>query len=315
MGFVERRRNERCHARRLVFRGRAFAPALAMTHTGEQLGADLGTHGAGQKGGLVRIRSLTAIGRRITLNGLVFAVLGAWLPSAAFGQALGPLGEVMPASLLERMDEAGHKGLAHTPAFANANPLMAVNDAPPAASGTPLILYIGAEYCPYCAALRWPLAIALMRFGELSGVRYSRSSSNDVYPDTVTLSFHGATFDSKLVRFESVELSDRVGKPMEKPSDAQRETFSRLNARGSIPFLALGGQYVSVGSPFSPQVLNGLDWQGVVERLEQGSNAASQSIFSEANLLTAAICVLTEQQPSDVCTAPGIQDVAKSLPH
>lgn len=266
----------------------------------------------------MQVRSIDSAGRRSAPGLVAAAALAACFASAAFAQASapsGPLGEVLPASLLDGMRAAGQKGLAHTPAFANPNPLMPVTDPQPAAEGPPLILYIGAEYCPYCAALRWPLAVALQRFGDLSGVRYSRSSSNDVYPDTVTLSFHGATFASGLVRFESVELSDRIGKPLEKPSDAQRDVFSRLNARGSIPFLALGGKFVSVGSPFSPQVLNGLDWQGVVERLDQGSNPASQSIMAEANLLTAAICVLTQQQPQDVCSAAGIVEIAKALPH
>ena len=35
--------------------------------------------------------------------------------------------------------------------------------------GKPEMLYIGAEYCPYCAAERWAMIVALSRFGTFSG--------------------------------------------------------------------------------------------------------------------------------------------------
>jgi hypothetical protein len=33
----------------------------------------------------------------------------------------------------------------------------------PIRAGKPEMLYIGAEFCLYCAELRWPLAVALSR--------------------------------------------------------------------------------------------------------------------------------------------------------
>jgi hypothetical protein len=36
--------------------------------------------------------------------------------------------------------------------------------------GKPEVLYMGAEYCPYCAAERWALIVALSRFGTFSGL-------------------------------------------------------------------------------------------------------------------------------------------------
>ena len=36
--------------------------------------------------------------------------------------------------------------------------------------GKPRVLYIGAEYCPYCAAQRWAVAQALSRFGTWTGL-------------------------------------------------------------------------------------------------------------------------------------------------
>src|SRR5215469_5182042 len=50
-----------------------------------------------------------------------------------------------------------------------------------ASDGKPEMLYIGAEYCPYCAAMRWSMAVALSRFGALSTPLHGiHSSSSDV---------------------------------------------------------------------------------------------------------------------------------------
>src|SRR5579859_2792490 len=61
------------------------------------------------------------------------------------------------------------------------------------ANGKPELIYVGAEYCPYCAGERWGTVVALSRFGTFSGLTLMRSSSTDVYPNTPTLSFRNAT--------------------------------------------------------------------------------------------------------------------------
>jgi hypothetical protein len=73
------------------------------------------------------------------------------------------------------------------------------------ANGKPLVVYVGAEYCPYCAAERWAAVIALSRFGTFSGLGQTHSSSTDVYPNTATLSFHGASYTSQYLQFQGVE--------------------------------------------------------------------------------------------------------------
>src|SRR5574342_1244952 len=43
---------------------------------------------------------------------------------------------------------------------------------PPLTSdGKPLVVYLGAEYCPFCAAQRWGLVVALPRFGTFDNLR------------------------------------------------------------------------------------------------------------------------------------------------
>ena len=66
------------------------------------------------------------------------------------------------------------------------------------ADGKPLVLYVGAEYCPYCAAERWPLAVALSRFGTFSDLGQTESAGiPEAYPHTPTLSFHGSSYTSR----------------------------------------------------------------------------------------------------------------------
>jgi hypothetical protein len=67
-----------------------------------------------------------------------------------------------------------------------------IGGAPLTSGGKPEILYVGAEYCPYCATERWPLAVALSRFGTFSGLHGIHSSSTDVYPSQPTLTFYGS---------------------------------------------------------------------------------------------------------------------------
>ena len=69
-------------------------------------------------------------------------------------------------------------------------PVTAITGAPLTQGGKPELLYIGAEYCPYCAAMRWAMATALSRFGTLSPLRGIHSSPTDVYPSTATLTFY-----------------------------------------------------------------------------------------------------------------------------
>src|SRR4029079_19324163 len=76
--------------------------------------------------------------------------------------------------------------------------------------GKPKVLYVGAEYCPFCAAQRWPVVVALSRFGTWSGLRQTTSASGDVYPDPSTLSFHRAAYASDYLSFTGVETNRRT---------------------------------------------------------------------------------------------------------
>jgi hypothetical protein len=62
--------------------------------------------------------------------------------------------------------------------------------------GKPAIIFVSEESCPFCAAERWPLAVALSHFGTWSHLGTTRSSATDLYPNTATLSFRAARYTS-----------------------------------------------------------------------------------------------------------------------
>jgi thiol-disulfide isomerase/thioredoxin len=179
-------------------------------------------------------------------------------------------------------------------------------------SGKPLVFYYGAEYCPYCAAERWPLIIALSRFGTFSGLHTTTSSSTDIYPNTPTFTFHGATYTSQYIEFQSVEATDREQRTLETPTAAQQAVLSKLDPSGGIPFLDLGNRYMFPHASYLPTVLQGMTWQDVANALQDPQSSESQAILGSANQITAGVCVLTSNQPATVCT-PAIQALKGKL--
>ena len=151
------------------------------------------------------------------------------------------------------------------------------------ADGKPLITYVGAEYCPYCAAERWAMAVALSRFGTFSNLSGTHSSDTDVYPDTQTLSFYGSSYTSPYVDFQPVEeaTNQQAGasyRALQAPTAAQSALMAKFDPQGSIPFLDIANRYVVIGASFSPQVLQGLSRSQIAAQLSDPSSMVAQAI-------------------------------------
>lgn len=100
--------------------------------------------------------------------------------------------------------------------------------------GKPKVLYVGAEFCPYCAAERWPVTVALSRFGTFSNLGTTHSAAADVYPNTASLSFHGSSYTSKYLAFTGVETTTNEevnGRyaPLDKLTAEDQKTFDTFN--------------------------------------------------------------------------------------
>jgi len=180
-------------------------------------------------------------------------------------------------------------------------------------TGKPEVFYFGAEYCPYCAAERWPIVIALSRFGTFSGLATTSSSATDIYPNTPTFTFRNATYASQYIDFRSVETTDRDRNPLQSPTAADQALVDAYDSNGSIPFIDFGNRYAVAGATYLPDMLAGLSWQQVAAALQQPGSPQAKAILGSANLITAAICKLTGDQPSAVCSSPATQALETKL--
>jgi Domain of unknown function (DUF929) len=205
--------------------------------------------------------------------------------------------------------------------------LAPVSGSPLISGGRPEVLYVGAEFCPYCAAIRWPLIVALSRFGTFSGLRTTRSAitngagQHELYPATPTWTFYGSRYTSPYLTFTSAELETNVPDPhtgsyttLQTLTAAQQELATTYDPAGSIPFIDIGNAYIQMSSlaPYGPQDLQNLTWSQIATALHDPSSALAQSIDGSANYLTAGFCKLTGNQPASACT-PAVRALESRL--
>src|ERR1017187_5493504 len=107
--------------------------------------------------------------------------------------------------------------------------LKPVTDTPLTSAGKPEMLYIGAEFCPYCAAMRWSMAVALSKFGTLSNVHATRSSSTDADPNTATLTFYKSSYSSRYLVFTPEENVTVGHTLLQNPTPAEQQIWTRYD--------------------------------------------------------------------------------------
>jgi len=218
-----------------------------------------------------------------------------------------------PASVLSTLASVSPATLAQAAKSVKVTAPKAITAPALTAGGKPKVLYIGAEYCPFCAAERWPVVLALSQFGTFSGLGATTSSAVDVFPNTQTFSFHGATYTSSYLTFSGVETTSNqvVGGSygrLDTPTPDEQTVFQTYDrgpyvsgSAGSIPFVDLGGRYIQSGAAYSPGVLAGKGLTEIADSLPQPTSRAGQDIDAAAGVITADLCQLTGNQPAAVC--------------
>jgi thiol-disulfide isomerase/thioredoxin len=197
-----------------------------------------------------------------------------------------------------------------------ANPLMRVSGtALTGSDGKPEVFYLGAEWCPYCAAERWAMVVALSHFGSFKNLRLTTSTSGDVPPDINTLSFYGSSFTSTYVDFVPVELEDRNRNPLETPTAQEQQLAQTYDRDNGIPFIDIGNVYTMIGQGVPPAALQGMSWQQIAAALSNASSPVTRAIVGNANYLTAAICTLPGASAAPICSDSVIKQTGSQLPH
>lgn len=203
-------------------------------------------------------------------------------------------------------------------------PFSTPSGSPPALTGStgkPEVFYYGGEFCPYCAAERWGVVVAMSRFGTFHTLNETTSSSTDVYPDTSTFTFYQSSYSSSYIDFAPVEGTDRQQQPLQSLTADEQTLVSTYDTSGTIPFMDIGNKYLVTQQSYSPGLLRNdpnnpnsspLTQQQIASQLSS-VNPISKGILGTANYMTAAICSLTNNQPSTVCSAPYIKSIETSL--
>lgn len=193
------------------------------------------------------------------------------------------------------------------------------SNTPLVVEGKPYFLYVGAQFCPSCAAERWSIVKALSRFGTWSGLSFDVIEEYGGISNIPTYNLVGAKYESEYLSLGHKEVADKSGRPItgQELTDFERKLFNQYDSRGSVPFLFLGtqnGQYVQLVAGYSPALIAGKTPEQIKNDLESNASVAHISaINEEADILTAYLCKATSNQPSAVCAnifiAPLVADI------
>jgi Domain of unknown function (DUF929) len=287
---------------------------------GDDRRARISAQRAAQRRAQTRNRLIIAGGAVVVVVAVVIALVlargGSGGQASASGSP-GPTGTEL-ASLTAQvtsvpvavLDQVGSGHATSVPSVITGDPLTS--------DGKPEMLYIGAEYCPYCAAERWSMIVALSRFGTFTGLATIRSAarngagSAEPYPNTATWTFANASYTSGYVAFTSVEEFTNIPDPstggyttLQTPTAEQQALLEKYDAanNGAIPFIDFGNRYMSVGASYDPGVLQGLTWSQIAADLHDPTTTVAKSVLGAANYMTAALCKLTNGKPATACTS------------
>jgi Domain of unknown function (DUF929) len=190
-----------------------------------------------------------------------------------------------------------------------ATPLRQVPGAgsPLTVDGKPAIVFVSEESCPFCAAERWSLAVALSHFGTWNQLGVTTSAATDIFPNTATLSFRTARYQSTQLTLRTTELTDNAGHQLQTLSALGRQLIGRYDVppyvnsadqSGAVPFLDIGNRYVLAGAQYDPQVLAGLSAAQIAAQLRNPSSPVAQAIDGSAKVIITAINQVLHDQAS-----------------
>lgn len=192
-------------------------------------------------------------------------------------------------------------------------------------SGHPEFFYVGGEFCEFCATERWAILNALSRFGTFRQLSQLRSYDEQI----ATFSFYHSTYTSPYVDFVPVEhvgnTKDIFGQfvtlqPFEGKEQQLYEHYASttyLPTGEGLPFIDLNNQEL-LGGGLDPAIFQQashepLSWQEIARALTTPASPLAQQVLGTANYLTAAICLVTHQQPEGVCHVSAIQQIEAAL--
>ena len=193
--------------------------------------------------------------------------------------------------------------------------------------GKPEVVLVALAWCPHCAANSWGLAVALSRFGTLTGLGEINTGTHFCkvaedpcnlnplfcFPYTDGLSFLHAVYRSPYISFASVVWQDVNGHNLQKPTRREEHSLGTVHLANTAPALDIGGALGFGGSGYDPGTLAHKSWSQIAGSLADPHNRVAREVDGLANLWTAAICTVTKGRPANVCKSRGVQAAAAAV--
>lgn len=219
-------------------------------------------------------------------------------------QSATQIGQPISSSLYQELIGVSNITLASIGVGSGVTPPSKICGNPLVSSGKPLVYYVGGEFCPFCAAERWSMVIALSKFGSFSNLTYmiSWGNENPGYQNISTLSFNYASYSSKYISFLGIEELNRNDQVQHPLNSSEKALIAKYDSSGSIPFVDVANNYTVVGSQYTPPTLSGLGWDQIGSQLDNPNSAIAKSIDGAANTLITAICNSDGGLPTTVCS-------------
>jgi len=166
------------------------------------------------------------------------------------------------------------------------------------------VFFMGAEYCPYCAAERWAIVRSLQKFGQWGGLKQTISAARDQpFLNLPTYDFTEATYNSPHIEFVAREIKDREFKPFQKLSKTEEKIVRKHDPKKEIPFLLIGGRFMQIGSGFPPKIFIGHTFRQTETELKKVESEIRKTIDEEANVISALLCL--SGLPPELCKEAG----------
>lgn len=193
--------------------------------------------------------------------------------------------------------------------------------------GHPELFFVGDEFCAPCAAERWAMVNALSRFGMFTNLKQMESYEGKV----PTFSFYKSSFSSSYLDFVPIEaLGNDANASTLQPMTAEQQAlytkydtsaYAYGSTNGGVPFLDLNNAYFESGAAYNDNVLfthedpnaPSLSITQIAGALSNPASPIARNILGAANSLTAVICLVTKNQPANVCQVSVIQQIELSL--
>jgi hypothetical protein len=185
-------------------------------------------------------------------------------------------------------------------------------------TGKPVFVYIGAEYCPYCAVQRWAIINSLSRFGQFGTLEPLVASEGDV----PTFNFKDVKYTSQYIDFAAFEEKDNSSTPQDLQKvpakyDAMRTKYASQFGQTGVgyPFINIADQQLSAGAYYPyPDKLIGKSYKQISEELQDNNSDIARGVYGAANVITAQLCKVLDNKPESICNDPTIQQIQKNPP-